>query len=175
MHSLSSRENDEAPAHLPDGLRRRLEAVRRRQLWLALVRGFASSVATAAMLLGALLLVAAHVHVPAPWRLVGIALAAAVVLVQAARLVGPIVASPPTLADAARLVERRFPELDDRVISAVEVFEGADPRTYSPTLARAAALDAERAVRDIELPRTVDAGRARRALQTLVLALVFCA
>jgi hypothetical protein len=135
------------------------------------VRGAVGLLAAALAAAGGVALLVAIAALSGPvWvRLAMIGLTGAVVAASLVRTARQVLRSPPPDRVAA-LVERRFPDLQDRFVTAVEIaWSDRAPRrrwspsaTSSPTLAGALGREAEEAVRDRDLRGAIDTRRVRQ-------------
>jgi hypothetical protein len=153
-------------------VRQALEAVRRRWQLLATLR-LASRVALGTAALWLLALALTWIPGGGPAVLVGAAAAAVVASVAWVALQLVRRPAPPADRDLARLIEEHYPDLDDRVASAVDVQRrGAEA---APALADALMVDAARAVSHVVPGDVVPSQRVRRAAWRAAAACTLCA
>jgi hypothetical protein len=152
-------------------LRHEIESVRRRLLWSRALRN--ALLAVAALTLIAIAAMLSGCLGPPAWpvRVVLLGATAAALLVGCGSIAVPLVA-PPSLAATAAHIERAFPQLDDRLLSAVQLAEAPRPDIHSIGLARALIADARQAAGPLALSGAVDLSSVRRA--GYVLAGVVC-
>ncbi|MGD8240236.1 MAG: hypothetical protein PVH68_16900, partial [Armatimonadota bacterium] len=155
-------------------LRHGIEAVRRRLLWSRAARN--ALLAAAALITLAIAGVLIGCVGPPGWtaRAVLLAVAGAALIIGLGSVALPLLA-PPSLAAAAAHIERAFPRLDDRLLSAVELAEAPRPDIHSLGFARALIADTRRAVESLTLRSAVDLSGVRRAAQACAAAACVCA
>ncbi len=136
---------------------RRATLLVRYQQSMTLLGGASAAILTCAVGLAAML-VAAGLSAPTAWRQVLPAVAAiaacAVALIWIWRVL-----QPPSPSEVAADVERRFPQLRDRFVTAVEI--AGDEHATSPSIARELSDQASDAVRELDLRRAIDTRQTR--------------
>ena len=145
-----------------------LEAVWRTRDWWRTVHLVESLLVYAAGLLGGIFaatFLEAHLHFPAPVRIFMLALLLGYFGVGLVVFVFRPLFRDWTPEEVAVHVERKFPELDNELINAVQL--GMDEQVQSPGMVGALIARAAARVADLPLKKAVD---TRRALQLLVIA-----
>jgi len=155
-------------------LREGIEAVRRRLVWRRVVRSALLMAAGLSLIVAAAVLIT-RIGPPAwPLRAGLLVGAGAIIATGLAGAVLPLLRQP-SLGAAAAHVERAFPELDDRLLSAVELAAARQPDIYSGALVRALMRDARAAVEPLAIHAAVDLAGVRCAAHSFAVSGCLCA
>ncbi len=110
-------------------------------------------------------------HLDRPLRAAVLAVAAAVILYTFWRRIAKPTLAPMPLSHLALLIEKKFPQLGDRLITALEL---TDETAISPAMLAQTAQQAEQITRTLPMKRIVETRRLRRTvgLATVLLVLI---
>lgn len=123
-------------------LLRRLQQLRRRRLQLELVTSLAVAVTLGATVGLCIVLVEALWYLPSEWRVALLVVLLAATVAPPVNRLWALFRRGPSLHDVALDVERRTPQLAQRLITALELEDGDNHTSHSPQLLAAATTEA---------------------------------